>query len=157
MNEGVMKHAYFEAVMLVERLHRLFLEAVKYELEMMKIDDINNVQCMILYNIGSGQLSVGELTNRGYYLGSNVSYNLRKMVQSEYVIQEQAPHDKRSSRIRLSPKGVDLYGKLDGIIEKHAQDLEKLDFKPEDLKVLVKWLHQLEDYWEGLCLNNLRG
>lgn len=151
-----MKQSYFESVMLVERLHRLFLETIKYELEIMKIEDINNVQCMILYNIGAGQLSVGELTNRGYYLGSNVSYNLRKMVQSGYVVQEQAPHDKRSSRIRLSDKGLALYHKLDEIIERQVHDLEKINLKSEDLKIMVKWLHDLEDYWESLCLNNLR-
>src|SRR5260221_14195497 len=93
---------YFEIVMLLERLHRLFLDVVKAELDRNRIVDINNVQCMILYNIGKTKLTVGEISNRGYYLGSNVTYNLKKMVENGYLVQEQAPHDRRSSTIQLS-------------------------------------------------------
>jgi DNA-binding MarR family transcriptional regulator len=99
-----MKEAYFEAIVMIERLHRLFLEVIKVELDKNKTIDINNVQALILYNIGKNQLTVGELTNRGYYLGSNVSYNLRKMVKFGYVIQVRAPHDGRSSHVKLSQR-----------------------------------------------------
>ena len=77
-----MQHPYFEAITLVERLHRQFLDVLKIELERAGIQDINNVQSLILYNIGEDELTVGELTARGYYLGSNVSYNLKKMVEN---------------------------------------------------------------------------
>ena len=80
-----MKESYFEAVVMIERLHRLFLELIKLELDRMKRRDINNVQALVLYNIGENQLTVGELTNRGYYLGSIVSYNLRKLVKYCFV------------------------------------------------------------------------
>ena len=76
-----MKEEYFDSVQALERLHRLFLDVVKAELDHLAIFDINNVQTIVLCNIGTNQLTIGELTNRGYYLGSNVSYNLRKMVQ----------------------------------------------------------------------------
>ncbi|MDP2193661.1 MAG: helix-turn-helix domain-containing protein, partial [Alphaproteobacteria bacterium] len=95
-----MKDTYLESVIMVERVHRLFLEVLKIELEKIGVIDINNVQSLVLYNIGEGQLTVGELTNRGYYLGSNVSYNLRKMVQYDYVEQIQSAHDKRSSYVK---------------------------------------------------------
>ena len=74
-----MSTPYFEAIQLIERLHRYFLDVVKVELDRKGIQDINNVQAMILYNIGHDEMTVGELTLRGYYLGSNVSYNVKKM------------------------------------------------------------------------------
>ncbi len=72
---------YYDAIQLIERLHRHFLDVLKVELDRKGIQDINNVQSMILYNIGHDELTVGELTIRGYYLGSNVSYNVKKMVE----------------------------------------------------------------------------
>ena len=88
-----MKKDYLDSVSLVERLHRQFLEVVKLELDRMGIRDINNVQALILYNIGPDELTVGELTQRGYYLGSNVSYNLKKIIDNEYISQARTPHD----------------------------------------------------------------
>ena len=87
--------AYHDAIQLIERLHRRFLDVVKLELDKLQIQDINNVQAMILYNIGEDDMTVGELTLRGYYLGSNVSYNVKKMVENDYIIQERSVHDKR--------------------------------------------------------------
>ena len=64
-----MKESYFDVVVMIERLHRLFLEVVREELDRLSKQDITNVQALILYNIGrNNQLTVGELTNRGYYL-----------------------------------------------------------------------------------------
>ena len=76
-----MNNLYLDVISLVERLHRQFLEVVKLELEGLRIHDINNVQGMMLFNIGDAQMTFGELTLRGYYLGSNVSYNLKKLVE----------------------------------------------------------------------------
>ena len=78
---------------LIERLHRLFLEVVRCELDNLGVDDINNVQALVLYNLGEEKISIGELTMRGCYLGSNVSYNLKKMVQNGYIEQTNAKHD----------------------------------------------------------------
>ena len=97
------KETYFETIRLIERLHRQFLEVVKGELDRLGIEDINNVQALILSNVGREELTVGELTNRGYYLGSNVSYNVKKMVENGYLVQERSTHDRRSIRVRVSP------------------------------------------------------
>ena len=78
-----MTTSYYEAIQLIERLHRYFLDLLKVELDRRGIQDINNVQSMILHNIGMDDLTVGELTLRGYYLGSNVSYNVKKMVEND--------------------------------------------------------------------------
>ncbi|MCX7352421.1 MAG: MarR family winged helix-turn-helix transcriptional regulator [Proteobacteria bacterium] len=141
-----MKEEYFDSVQALERLHRLFLDVVKAELDHLAIFDINNVQTIVLCNIGTNQLTIGELTNRGYYLGSNVSYNLRKMVQNEYIIQVPTPHDRRSSQVKLSQKGLDLYKKFDRIFHNHAEGLNNKGGK-ETLALLGSSLQKLERFW----------
>src|SRR5258708_17737420 len=95
----VMKAEYLETIGLIERLHRHFLEIVKLELDGLGVHDINNVQGLILYNIGDAEMTVGELTLRGCYLGSDVSYNLTKMVQNGYRVQERSQHDSRTIHV----------------------------------------------------------
>jgi DNA-binding MarR family transcriptional regulator len=145
-----MKESYFDAVVMIERLHRLFLEVIKVELDHLAIMDINNVQALILYNIGKNQLTVGELTHRGYYLGSNVSYNLRKMVQYRYVEQVPSPHDRRSSHVKLAPKGLDLYEKFDSILGKQTHLFEKSLEGVLDLSHFGDTLKKLEVFWMSL-------
>ena len=107
-----MKNGYLEVISLVERLHRHFLEVVKLELDGLGIHDINNVQGMMLFNIGDAEMTVGELTLRGCYLGSNVSYNVKKMVENDYLVQERSVHDRRSIHVRLTDKGRTLRDRL---------------------------------------------
>lgn len=152
---SAMKEEYFESVQALERLHRLFLDVVKSELDNLNIFDINNVQTIVLYNIGTSQLTVGELTNRGYYLGSNVSYNLRKMVQNGYVLQVPTPHDRRSSHVKLSAKGLDLYKKFDHIFQKHGEGLNSKGGK-ETLAQLGSSLQKLERFWNELSSKEIR-
>ena len=142
-----MKEIYLETILLIERLHRRFLDVVKSELDSLKIEDINNVQTLILYNIGDDQLTVGELTNRGYYLGTNVSYNVKHLVASGYLIQEKAPHDKRSTRVRLSEKGSMLVKKMEALIERNVSELNKRSPGLEFLASTNKSMHQLERFW----------
>lgn len=142
-----MKKIYLESILLIERLHRRFLDVVKSELDRLKVEDINNVQTLILYNIGSDQLTVGELINRGYYLGTNVSYNVKHLVGTGYLVQEKAPHDKRSTRVKLSEKGLELVQKMDALIERNVSDLDK---RSPGLAFLVetnKAMHNLERFW----------
>jgi len=145
-----MKENYFKSVVMIERLHRLFLEVVKVELDRMKIRDINNVQCLVLYNVGRGQVTVGELTNRGYYLGSNVSYNLRKMVQNHYLIQEPSAHDRRSSHVKLSEKGLKLHDRLDDLFTTHAKALAQEGISSAKAEELDRLLTGLESFWKKL-------
>lgn len=141
-----MKQVYTESILLIERLHRRFLDVVNTELDRLKIDDINNVQTLILYNISSEQLTIGELTNRGYYLGSNVSYNVKKLVENQYLLQERAPHDKRSTRIRLSDKGLELCKKIDELYQRNVELVAK-EITESDLANLNRTLGQLENLW----------
>ena len=97
---------YLAVVSLVERLHRQFLDLVKSELDGLRIDDINNVQGMLLFNIGEARMAVGEVMLRGCYLGSNVSYSIKRLVENGYLAQERAVHDRRSIHVRLTQKGT---------------------------------------------------
>jgi len=148
-----LKQIYTESILLIERLHRRFLDVVKTELDRFKIDDINNVQTLILYNISSEQLTIGELTNRGYYLGSNVSYNVKKLVENGYLMQERAPHDKRSTRIKLSEKGLDLCKKIDELYQRNV-DLVSKEIDAAALTTLNNTLSQLERFWTDY-INNI--
>jgi DNA-binding MarR family transcriptional regulator len=141
------KEIYLETILLIERLHRRFLDVIKTELDRIKMDDINNVQTLILYNIGNDTLTVGELTNRGYYLGTNVSYNVKNLVENGYLIQEKAPHDKRSTRVRVSEKGLKLCKMVEDLFDRNVSDLEKITPNLKMLTETNQSMHQLERYW----------
>jgi DNA-binding MarR family transcriptional regulator len=148
-----LKAVYTDTIVLIERLHRHFLDVIKAELDRLKLDDINNVQTLILYNISSEQLTIGELTNRGYYLGSNVSYNVKKLVENGYLLQERAPHDKRSTRIKLSEKGIALCQKIDELYQRNVEVLSR-EMDENELRNVNKTLSQLENFWTGY-INNI--
>jgi DNA-binding MarR family transcriptional regulator len=121
---------------------------VKTEIERLNIQDINNIQALILFNIAGDELTVGELTNRGYYLGSNVSYNVRKMVENDYLKQVRSEHDRRSVRVRLSEKGLELCEQMRGFFSKHANLMsESGAVSKDDLKLTSDSLRKLERFW----------
>src|ERR1700738_5179513 len=142
-----MKAEYLETIGLIERLHRHFLEIVKLELDGLGVHDINNVQGLILYNIGDAEMTVGELTLRGCYLGSNVSYNLRKLVENGYLRQERSVHDRRTFHVRLTDKGRDLRDRLSAMHKRHVEMLAQTTVTDTDLQGVVVMLHRLERFW----------
>ncbi len=140
---------YYESIQLIERLHRYFLDVVKAELDRKGVQDINNVQAMILHNIGLDDLTVGELTLRGYYLGSNVSYNVKKMAENGYLAQERSVHDKRSIRVKLTEKGRDLHKALDDMYTRHEEKLRVANIENADLVDFIDTMKQLERFWSS--------
>lgn len=142
-----MTSPYYDSITLIERLHRQFLDVLKLELERAGILDINNVQSLILHNIGTDELTVGELTVRGYYLGSNVSYNVKKMVENDYLIQERSIHDKRSVRVKLSEKGRKLNEGVTRLYKKHEEALAGAGLPNARLESMNHVLHDLEKFW----------
>jgi DNA-binding MarR family transcriptional regulator len=142
-----MSDDYLEVISLIERLHRQFLEAVKLELDAQSIYDVNNVQALLLFNMGEGDISVGELTSRGYYLGSNVSYNVKKLSESGYLVYERSVHDRRSVRVRLTPKGRTLRDRLSGMLKRHIEMLDQAQIRDTDLQRTADTLRQLERFW----------
>ncbi len=138
---------YYEAIQLIERLHRYFLDVVKVELDRKGIQDINNVQAMILYNIGHDDMTVGELTLRGYYLGSNVSYNVKKMGENGYIEQERSVHDKRSIRVKLSDKGRETYKILADMFARHEEKIKGTELSNDRLAETIKTMKMFERFW----------
>ena len=127
-------NADFKVISLVERLHRQFMELVKLELEGLGVHDINNVQGMMLFSIGDAEMTVGELTLRGCYLGSNVSYNVKKMVENGYLMQERSLHDRRSTHVHLTEKGCELRDSLTAMHQRHLEMLSQAELTADDLQ-----------------------
>ena len=142
-----MPERYLEVISLIERLHRQFLEIVKLELDGVGIHDINNVQALMLFNIGDAEMTVGELTWRGCYLGSNVSYNVKKMVENGYLAQERSVHDRRSIHVKLTKKGRALRDRLSSMHERHIASLKQTAITPADLEAALITLRRLERFW----------
>ena len=140
--------AYAETITLIERLHRRFLDVLRVELERLGIDQINNVQSLLLANIGDEELSVGELMTRGYYLGSNVTYNLKRLVDAGFVEQQRSRHDRRVMRVRLSERGHALCAEISKMLARHDAALGS---HPQlaPLEELNARLRSLEAFWTG--------
>lgn len=115
--------AYLEALQLLERLHRLLLDLVKDEFERVGRHDLNPVQALIIYNLGESEVSAGELRSRGMYQGSNVSYNLKKLVTVGYVHHERCDQDRRSVRVRLTDSGQEVRQIVLDLFARHAEHL----------------------------------
>jgi DNA-binding MarR family transcriptional regulator len=147
--EANVKDQYLISIRLIERLHRRFLDVIKAELDRLGIEDINNVQTLILFNINEEQLTVGELTVRGYYLGSNVSYNVKKLVENEYLIQERSSHDRRMTRVRLAPKGLDLTSRISDLYQRNSEELAGKYVAEDQLRQTNQALMSLERYWSS--------
>ena len=143
-----LKGRYLVSLKLVERLHRLLLDVIKDEFERLGRVDVNSVQALLLYNIGDAELTAGELTSRGYYLGSNVSYNLKKLVDGGYIHHERSEADRRSVLVRLTQKGEQVRDMLKNLFDRHLGSLEAVgNVGGEDLEGLNVTLKRLERFW----------
>lgn len=151
-----LKPQYLEAVSRVERLHRRLLDIIKDEFDRMGWDDINSTQALMMFNIGNNELTAGELRSRGYYLGSNVSYNLKKLVDANYIFQERSKADRRSVRIKLSPKGEEVAEVIDELYDRHLESLEKVGGLGDgEFSGLNSALDRLERFWVDQILYKL--
>jgi DNA-binding MarR family transcriptional regulator len=147
---------YLEALTLVERLHRRLLDVIKDEFDRRGRGDINSVQALLLYNIGDKELTAGELRTRGYYLGSNVSYNLKKLVEMGFLDHQRSRVDRRSVRIKLTEKGRDVRDVVEHLYGKHVRTVEQVGgISTEEFATLNKSLHRLERFWTDQILYRL--
>jgi DNA-binding MarR family transcriptional regulator len=147
---------YLEALTLVERLHRRLLDVIKDEFDRRGRADINSVQALLLYNIGDKELTAGELRTRGYYLGSNVSYNLKKLVELGFLDHQRSRVDRRSVRIRLTAQGQEIRRIVDSLYQKHVKTVEQVGgISSEEFATLNKSLHRLERFWTDQILYRL--
>jgi len=126
----------------------LLLDVIKDEFERLGRADVNSVQALLLYNIGDAELTAGELTSRGYYLGSNVSYNLKKLVDAGYIHHQRSTTDRRSVRVSLTDKGQEVSKVVNGLFQRQLRSLEQVGgIGQDDLEVLNKALIRLERFW----------
>jgi len=143
-----LKAQFIDCLRLVERMHRRMLDVIKVELDQNGVVDINSVQALLLYNVGEQEVTAGELRSRGYYMGSNVSYNLKKLVETGYIEHERAKHDRRAVRVRLSAKGQAISQLLDQMFE--DQTIEATDrqaISMQSLSDAIKALKSIERFW----------
>jgi DNA-binding MarR family transcriptional regulator len=143
-----LKGRYLVSLKLIERLHRLLLDVIKDEFERLGRSDVNSVQALLLYNIADAELTAGELTSRGYYLGSNVSYNLKKLVESGYINHQRSSTDRRSVRVRLTDKGQEVCRVVSTLYQRQLKSLQQVGgVDANDLETLNKSLIRLERFW----------
>ncbi|MBY6067063.1 winged helix DNA-binding protein [Leisingera aquaemixtae] len=139
---------YLEALGLLERLHRLLLDVIKDEFERVGVLEINAVQALLLFNIGDNEVTAGELKTRGYYQGSNVSYNLKKLVEMGYMHHQRCEIDRRSVRVRLTPRGREIRDIVAALFSRHAEGLEgKNVITSEGIEDITASLKRMERYW----------
>jgi DNA-binding MarR family transcriptional regulator len=139
---------YLDALSLVERLHRLLLDVIKDEFDRLGVIEINAVQALLLFNIGDNEVTAGELKSRGYYQGSNVSYNLKKMVEMGYMHHQRCEIDRRSVRVRLTAKGREVRDVVEALFARHAEGIEdKGILGPEGFDDVTSALRRVERYW----------
>jgi DNA-binding MarR family transcriptional regulator len=143
-----LRSLYLEALQLVERLHRRLLDVVKDEFDRNGRSDINAIQALLLFNIGNAELTAGELRSRGYYLGSNVSYNLKKLVELDFVSHQRSRVDRRSVRISLTPKGQEIAELVGRLYERHIHSIEQVGgINADEFRRMNKALQRLDRFW----------
>ncbi|MEJ6783305.1 transcriptional regulator LdtR [Aminobacter sp. Piv2-1] len=146
-NEAI-RSLYLESLQLVERLHRRLLDVVKDEFDRNGRSDINAIQALLLFNIGNAELTAGELRSRGYYLGSNVSYNLKKLVELDFINHQRSRIDRRSVRVSLTPKGQEVAEVVAGLYERHVGSIEQVGgINTDEFKQMNRALQRLDRFW----------
>lgn len=143
----IVKKEYLELTRLIERLHRRFLDLIRAELNRLGIRDINSVQALLLANIGDEQIAIRDLVERGYYQGSNVSYNVKKLAEMGYLDQERSTHDRRSVSISLTPKALSVVGNIRDLEKKIAAQLDEENFGTTEIEGVCNALRRVERTW----------
>ena len=146
--KDAIRSLYLESLQLVERLHRRLLDVIKDEFDRAGRSDINAIQALLLFNIGSAELTAGELRSRGYYLGSNVSYNLKKLVELGFINHQRSRVDRRSVRISLTPKGREVAEVVGGLYDRHIGSIEQVGgISSEEFQQMNRALQRLDRFW----------
>ncbi len=152
----VLRDLYLDSLQLVERLHRRLLDVIKDEFDRKSRTDINSVQALLLFNIGNSELTAGELRSRGYYLGSNVSYNLKKLVDLGYINHQRSRVDRRAVRISLTEDGTEIAETVAALYDRHISSIAKVGgIGPNEFEQLNKLMQRLDRFWNDQILYRL--
>jgi DNA-binding MarR family transcriptional regulator len=135
---------YSEATRLCERLHRRYLDIVRLALSRAGDDAITPVQALMLVDVGDGEVELRDLLDRGYYLSTTATYNLRKLAECGYVEQTRSQRDRRMSRIRLTRRGQELRDRLESLDSERCQAFLDRPGMAEKLETAVEVLRELE-------------
>ena len=147
---------YLETLQLVERLHRRLLDVVKDEFDRQGRNDVNAVQALLLFNIGDSELTAGELRSRGYYLGSNVSYNLKKLVDLGFIDHKRSKTDRRAVRVSLTAQGKEIASIVSRLYVRHIQSIEAVGgMTVEDFETMKKAMQRMDRFWNDTILYRL--
>jgi DNA-binding MarR family transcriptional regulator len=147
-HKDAIRSLYLESLQLVERLHRRLLDVIKDEFDRKGRADINAIQALLLFNIGNAELTAGELRSRGYYLGSNVSYNLKKLVELDFINHQRSRVDRRSVRVSLTPKGQEIADVVGRLYERHVGSIEQVGgINREEFRQMNRALQRLDRFW----------
>lgn len=151
-----LKSLYLETLQLVERLHRRLLDVIKDEFDRNSRTDINAVQALLLFNIGDSVLTAGELRTRGFYLGSNVSYNLKKLVDLGFINHQRSRIDRRSVRVSLTEKGNEIAKVVGALYDRHIGSIEQVGgIGTDDFEKMNKLMQRLDRFWNDQILYRL--
>ena len=142
-----MKKTYIELTRIIERMHRRFLDVLRAELARIDVHDLNAVQALLLSNIGDEEIVIRDLVERGYYQGSNVSYNIKKLTEMGYLEQERSSHDKRSVRIKLTEKAFVVVAKIKELEENNATAIASAGMSESDIESSADTLRKIERIW----------
>ena len=143
-----LRENYLQALILIERLHRQLLDVIKDEFDRQGKTDVNSVQALLLFNIGDSEMTAGELRSRGHYLGSNVSYNLKKLVESGYINHQRSEMDRRSVRVRLTESGRHICDQVNALFDRQLKSVEEIGgISQDDLGHINTTLFKLERFW----------
>lgn len=147
-DEEALRSSYLQLLHLIERLHRQLLDVIKDELDRIGQTDINSVQALLIYNIGDAELTPGELRSRGHYLGSNVSYNLKQLIDKGYIQDQRSDVDRRSKRVSLTAEGVDVRDRISALFDRQLGSVEQVGGVDQPLiGATNKTLRRLERFW----------
>jgi len=151
-----LKSLYLETLQLVERLHRRLLDVIKDEFDRAGRTDINAVQALLLFNIGTSVLTAGELRTRGFYLGSNVSYNLKKLVELGFIDHQKSRVDRRAVRVSLTKEGLAVAEIVAELYDRHIGSIDKVGGLDEgEFQKMNKSLQRLDRFWNDSIMYRL--
>ncbi len=142
-----MKKEYLDLTRMIERLHRRFLDVLRAELNRQEIKEVNAVQALLLANIGDEEIAIRDLIKRGYYQGSNVSYNIKKLTEAGFLEQKRSPHDRRSVHVQLTPKALEFTQSLQRMEDLHAKTMEAFGLTTIEVELALKAMRRLERTW----------
>lgn len=150
-----MKNGCIDISIYGEKNYKLFLEVLKLELDRARYSDLTATQALILLRIHDSVISVGEVMSRGYYMGSNASYNLKKLTNAGYISSVPSDYDKRSALIKLTKRGLDLCTKISKSLNLHLEQAAKKTNNKIDIDGGLEFLKSVERFWNDILRSRI--